>query len=177
MIKTERLTIAPFDMRYLQDYFDGFDEEVTRFQWPDPFTDIDAARDTLRIFMEEMERGEGLLFSVLSMTGRFMGSVEVHGLSGDCPELGVWIVPAEQRKGFAYEALRAVLGHTEEKYGTQAFFYEADVRNVASVKLLGKLESDYDVTERDVERCVTDSGKELALRGDVLRKRDGGRVS
>lgn len=171
MIKTARLLIAPFDMKYLRDYFDGFDGEITKYQWPDPFPDLDSARDTLQGFLEEMARGEGLIFSVLSQGGRFLGSVEVHGLNGECPELGVWIAAPEQRKGYAYEALAAVIAYTRKKYGKQVFFYEADVRNEASMKLLSKLTGDHDIKEQSLERCATDSGKELALRGYVLKAR------
>ena len=171
MIKTERLDILPFDMRYLRDYFDGFNGEITRYQWPDPFPDMGSARDVLQGFLEEMERGESLLFAILSPAGKFLGSVEVHGLDGDCPELGVWIAAPEQRKGYAYEALAAVLAYTREKYGQRAFFYEADVRNEASMKLLHKLESDYDVAEQEPEDCVTDSGKALRSQGFLLKAR------
>lgn len=63
MIKTERLTIAPFEMKYLRDYFGGFDGEITKYQWPDPFADVERARDLLQGFLDEMARGEGLVFS------------------------------------------------------------------------------------------------------------------
>lgn len=168
MIKTERLLIAPFDLKYLRDYFDGFDREITKYQWPDPFPDMDAARDTLQGFLDEMAGGECLVFSVLSQDGRFLGSVEVHGLNGDCPELGVWIAVSEQHNGYAYETLAAVLGYTGKKYGKRTFFYEADVRNEASIRLLHRLESDHDVVEQGLEKCVTDSGKALELRGYIL---------
>ncbi len=171
MIKTKRLLIAPFEMKYLQDYFDGFDAEITKYQWPDPFPDLDSARDVLQGFLEQMERGEGLIFAILSPAGKFLGSAEVHGLTGDCPELGVWITGPEQRKGYAGEALTAVLGYARAEYGKRAFFYEADVRNEASIRLLHKLESDYDVVEQEPEDCVTDSGKALRLRGSLLKAR------
>ena len=140
MIKAERLLIAPFDMKYLRDYFDGFDEDITKYQWPDPFGDMESARESLQGFLEEMARGESLIFSVLSQDGRFLGSVEVHGLDGDCPELGVWITAPEQNKGYAYEALGAVLNYVGKEYGKRTFFYEADERNLASTRLLHKLE-------------------------------------
>ena len=171
MIKTERLLIAPFDMKYLKDYFDGFDEDITKYQWPDPFPDMDTARETLQGFLEEMARGESLIFSILSQNGRFLGSVEVHGLNWECPELGVWIAAPEQRKGYAYEALAAVLNYVGKEYGKRKFFYEADDRNDASVRLLHKLESDHDVEEQGLEECITDSGKALQLRGYVLTAR------
>lgn len=159
MIKTKRLTIMPFDMKYLNDYFNGFNEEITRFQWPDPFASIDDAKNTLRDFMNEMEKGETLLFSILSKTDKFLGSVEIHGLTGECPELGVWVAASEQNKGYAYEALCAVLDYARSKYGKSQFFYEADIRNEASIKLLHKFEGSYEIIEQEPEILTTDSGK------------------
>ncbi len=172
MIKTERLTIAPFEMKYLRDYFDGFDGEITKYQWPDPFASVDGARDLLRAFLDEMARGESLVFSILSHDGRFLGSVEVHALPEARPELGVWVIKSEQNKGYAYEALRAVLDYTRAEYDKRAFFYEADIRNEASVKLLHKLEDGYEILEQGLEECTTDSGKALRLRGYVLKAKE-----
>ena len=169
MLKTERLILAPFDMKYLQDYFNGFNEEITKFQWPDSFENIDDARNMLQDFLSEMEQGETLFFSILSNRGEFLGSVEIHGLTGECPELGVWIIASEQNKGYAYEALYAALNYTSSKYGKYEFFYEADIRNEASIKLLHKFENDYEIIEQEPERLTTDSGKELELQGHIIK--------
>jgi len=32
MIQTERLTIKRFEMKYLDDYFIGFNEDITKYQ-------------------------------------------------------------------------------------------------------------------------------------------------
>lgn len=170
-MKTERLILTPFEMKYLRDYFEGFDGEVTRYQWPEPFARIEDARAALRTFLDEMERGDTLLLSILSGDGRFLGSVEVHGLRGDCPELGIWLRASERNRGYAQEALRAVLGDVRSKYGKRAFFYEADVRNAASLRLLHALEDAYEIVERETEALTTDSGKALQLRGHILRAR------
>lgn len=169
MIKTERLSIEPFDMKNLKDYYDGFDEAITKFQWPDPFKNIDDARTLLQDFLNEMEQGETLFVSILSKNNKFLGSVEIHGLNEDCPELGVWITTSEQNKGYAYEALSAVLDYAKRKYVKTAFYYEADVRNIGSMKLLRKFEDRYEIVEQEVENLTTDSGKKLELQGFVLR--------
>lgn len=119
--------------------------------------------------MHEMERGEMLLFSVLSKQGEFLGSVEIHGLAGECPELGVWIIGSEQGKGYAYEALNAALDYAGAKYHRNSFFYEADIRNAASISLLRKFENRYEIAEQGFEKLTTDSGKELELQGYVLK--------
>ena len=160
---TGNVQIVPFEMKYLEDYYRGFNAEITKYQWPDPFESMDAAREMLEGFLEEMERGETLLYSILSPDKTFLGSVEIHGLDGDCPEVGVWIREPEQNKGYARAALKAAMDTAREKYGKTAFFYEADVRNIGSMKLLRKFEGDYEILDRGVEKMTTDSGKELEL--------------
>lgn len=169
MIHTKRINIVPFDMKYLLDYYHGFNQEITKFQWPDPFENSDSAKSMLQEFLNEMEREETLLFSILSRNDAFLGSVEVHGLTGACPELGVWIIESEQNKGYAYEALNEVLRDVSAKYGKDSFFYEVDVRNIASTKLLHKFENQYEIIERGFEKSTTDSGKVLELQGYILQ--------
>lgn len=169
MIIRERITIAPFEMKNLKDYNSGFNEEITKFQWPDPFDSLDDARIMLQGFLDEMEREETLIFSILSKNETFLGSIEVHGLSGDCPELGVWIITSEQGKGYAYEALSAVLDYTHTRYGKTVFYYETDVRNTGSMKLLHKFEDNYEIIEQGFEKVTTDTGKELELQGFILQ--------
>ncbi len=171
MIKSERTNIVPFEMKYLNNYFWGFNAEITKFQWPDPFESIDDARSILQNFLNEMDREETLLFSILSKNNDFLGSVEIHGLTEDCPELGIWIVQLEQNKGYAYEALNAVLDYVRSKYDKSEFYYEADIRNTGSIKLLRKFDEKYEIIERGFERFTTDSGKDLELQGYILKTR------
>lgn len=169
MIETGRLIIAPFEMKYLNHYFSGFNAEITRYQWPDPFESVEDARAALEAFLNEMDRKETLIFSILSRKDAFLGSVEIHGLTGECPEVGVWIIASEQKKGYAYEALSAVLEHVRLSYGKTAFYYEADIRNAGSIKLLRKFSEGYEIIDQGLERLTTDSGKDLELQGYMLK--------
>ena len=171
MIRSERINIVPFEMKYLNHYFNGFNAEITNFQWPDPFESIDDARSTLQEFLNEMERDETLLFSILSKNGEFLGSVEIHGLVEECPELGIWIIESVQNNGYAYEALNAVLDYVRSKFEKTKFYYEADIRNIGSIKLLHKFDEKYEIIEQGLEKLTTDSGKELELQGYVLKTR------
>ena len=169
MIKSERLHMVPFEMTYLNDYFKGFNEEVTKYQWPDPFESIEDAGLTLQTFLDEMAREETLLFSILSQGEEFLGSVEVHWLAGDCPELGVWIIESAQNKGYAYEALNAVLDYLQASYDKAEFYYEADIRNTGSIRLLRKFGNKYEILEDGFQSLTTASGKRLELQGYVLK--------
>ena len=164
-----RIRIVPFEMKYLNDYYNGFDDEITKYQWPDPFNSIDDARELLQRFLDEMKKDETLLFAIINEDDRFVGSVEMHGLSEDSPELGVWIIEPQQRKGYAYEALTYILNLAQDEYGKNSFFYEADIRNVGSTKLLNKFSDCYEIDNFDVEEFVTDSGKELQLQSSILK--------
>ena len=171
MIKTKRLNIVPFEMKYLNNYFNGFNAEITKYQWPDPFDSIEEAKVMLQEFLNEMDKGETLIFSILSNNDEFIGSVEVHGLTDDCPELGIWILQTEQNKGYAYEALNSVLEYVRANYKKSAFYYEADIRNIGSIKLLYKFNDKYEIIEQGLEKLTTDSGKDLELQGYILRTR------
>lgn len=169
MLKTERLQIVPLDMDCLEKYYEGFNSEITKYQWPDPFETIEDARGLLQDFINEMKAEESLFYSILDDKDKFIGSVEVHGLSEECPELGIWISECEQKKGYAYEALKAVLDHACMNYHKRTFFYEADIRNEGSTKLLHKLENQFEILKQGLEETTTDSGKMLKLQGYVLK--------
>ena len=169
MITCDRIHIVPFDMKYLKNYYDEFNTEITKYQWPDPFESIEDARSALQGFLNEMAREETLLCSLLSKDDAFIESVEIHGLAEDCPELGIWVKEAEQGKGYAYEALNAFLDYVHSKYGKIQFYYEADIRNAGSIKLLHKFNAKYDIVEKNLEELTTNSGKKLKLQGYVLR--------
>ena len=166
-----KIQIVPFTMDYLNDYYEAFNEEITKYQWPDPFETEDDAKDLLQSFVDEMETGDTLLYSLLSEDGTFLGSSEVHALKEECPEVGVWIVQSEWNKGYAYKALKAALDAAFEEFGKTQFFYEADVRNIGSMKLLRKFEDEYEIIEQPSEKMTTDSGKELELQGFILKKK------
>ena len=54
-------------------------------------------------------------------------------------------------------------------YGKREFFYETDIRNIGSIKLLHKFEDEYEIIEQELEKMTTDSGKELELQGYIMR--------
>ncbi len=69
-----------------------------------------------------------------------IGDVGVHvDASGDVAEIGYTIAPAFQRRGYATEAMRALLGELEGAYGIRRFIARTDPRNVASIALLARL--------------------------------------
>jgi len=70
---------------------------------------------------------------------------------------------------YAYKALDEVFKYVSVKYGKDSFFYEANIRNIASTKLLRKFEDQYEIIEQGFEKLITDSGKKLELQGYILK--------
>ena len=171
-------------MDYLDDYFRRFDADVTKYQYPEPFETVDDAGEFLQGFIDEMEAEEMLFLSILDEAGKFVGSAEVHGLKEDVSELGIWINKDQRQKGYAYEALSAAIAYAADTYKKNRFFYEADIRNEGSQKLLKKLAGEGSTQEGpagegsdaknltceplNLDKFTTESGKYLELQGYML---------
>lgn len=167
MIETGRLRIVPFEMKYLEDYYLGFDEEITKYQYPDPFESMSAAKEVLQGFIHCMEQEEMVFLSILTLNGDFIGGVEVHGLGEQYPELGIWVKKPAQQKGCAYEALAGVLEFVDEHYHKDWYVYEADIRNAGSMKLVEKFE----YKKESLDEFVTETGKSLALQKFLIQRK------
>lgn len=158
-IRTERLVLVPFELKYLNDYYQGFDEEITQYQYPDPFDSAESAETLLREFIDEMNRGEMLFLAILGQEGEFAGGLEVHGLAEEYPELGIWLKKEFQGRGYAYEVLSHILQYLNRTYQKEWYVYEADIRNKSSIGLVAK----FSYREEGIDELTTESGKELKL--------------
>ena len=65
-----------------------------------------------------------------------------------------------------------MLDDVRSKYDKTAFYYEADIRNTGSMRLLRKLEKKYEIIEQGLESVTTDSGKHLELQGYILKAKE-----
>jgi aminoglycoside 6'-N-acetyltransferase len=74
-------------------------------------------------------------------TGTLVGDVALHFVEAqpDTVELGVTLARAHQGRGFATEALRAVIGWLFEHHGTHRVLAQADARNAAVRRLLERV--------------------------------------
>ena len=165
-IMTPRLRIVPFDMKYLDFYYREWNEEVTKYQYPDPYSSIEDARMGLQSFIDEMERGETLFLTILKRDNDVpIGGFEVHGLKEDVPELGVWIERGEWNKGYASETLEHMLSFLKSHYPKERYLYEADVRNEPSMSMVSHLNYE----KRELDEFTTESGKALRLQQFYVR--------
>lgn len=112
-LRTGRLTLRPPGKADAADVFAAVDPEVGRWlPWA-----VDYSHDrALRWCTEEAYRdlGKEINFAIVpDVTGRFGGVIGMSRADWDSgvAEVGYWIGPADRRRGYVAEALRAVAGH------------------------------------------------------------------
>lgn len=164
-LRTERLVIQPFREDFLEDYYREFTDEITRYQYPDPFPDRKAAKDLVSVFVADMERGDMLELVILTPRGEFLGSMEAFGLKEEAPEVGLWLKRDAQGKGYGHEALKALLDYLNGTGHYKHYIYEADVRNLPSIRLAEK----FPFEKGGCEDVVTETGKKLRLQTYWIR--------
>ena len=106
-----------------------------------------------------MARGNMLELVILTHGGEFLGSMEAFGLREKTPELGLWLKRAAQGRGYAQEAMRALLDALNARGAYPYYLYEVDVRNLPSIHLVEKFRFE----KGGYEEITTQSGKLLKL--------------
>lgn len=157
--ETERLMIRPFDLSYLEEYAREFTAEITKYQFPDPFPDMETANRVMSGFVKEMEGEQMLELVVLGRDGEFLGCVDVFGIQEKVPEMGIWLKQSAHGSGYGYEALRAVVDELNKTGKYQYYIYELDVRNAPSIHLVEK----FPFEKGSYGEITTESGKKLML--------------
>lgn len=81
---------------------------------PHPYSEADG-----RVFVEEIARGdEEFAWSILC-DGAYIGTVGLHLLPGEAPELGYWLGEPYWGQGYATEAARAVVAAARDAGATE----------------------------------------------------------
>jgi RimJ/RimL family protein N-acetyltransferase len=141
---TDRLTIRRFrasDVRAFAGY--RSEPEVARYQsWAAPFSTEQAHRFIDALAASDPDTpGQWFQFAVTeSASGRLLGDVAA-GIDADprLARIGFTLAPAAQGRGFATEAVVALLDYLFRTRGKHRVSADCDPRNRASVRLLERL--------------------------------------
>ncbi|MFJ6984659.1 MULTISPECIES: GNAT family N-acetyltransferase [unclassified Streptomyces] len=143
LIETSRLTLRRFrpdDAPALAAY--RSDPEVARYQgWTAPVSPRDAAELVREFAAGDPARPGWFQYAVeLTAEGSLVGDVGVRlHENGMQAELGFTLAPARQGRGYASEAVRAVLGDLFDGRGLHRVSAECDARNTPSARLLERV--------------------------------------
>jgi len=143
VLTTERLLLRWMDERDTDAHFAVFsDPEVTRYWSASPWTDRAQAAQGIADTMANYADGSGLRFGiVLRTSGELIGNTSLHHFfeqNRRC-EIGYALGSRHWGKGYAYEALHALLDHGFQALGLNRIEADIDPRNAASGRVLEKL--------------------------------------
>lgn len=139
---TERLVIEPVTINDLQDVAEyACDLDNAKYMIYLPYPSVEALKDYLDLSEKKWgtEAPDIYEFSV-KYEGHVIGGVSIY-MSDDRSfgELG-WIISKKHwRKGFAFEATKAVMKFAVEELGLDTLTAECDERNEPSYRLMEKL--------------------------------------
>lgn len=134
MIQTERLILRPItatDLHAFQAILS--DTHVMRYWSSLPHADLETTREWLEREMA-ITPDEGFTLAI-EHQGRMIGKVGAHRL----PEIGYVLAREAWGRGFAGEALAAIIAHLFATTALPRLTADVDPRNEASLRLLARL--------------------------------------
>ena len=139
---TQRLVIREQTVDDIDALYDIYsDKEITRYT-EDLFDDPEEERAYLRDYIDKQYRFYefGIWAITLKEDGRLIGRAGISVREGfDVPEIGYVIGTKYQRRGYAREALSAIVGYAEEELGMDRLIAFTKEKNSPSVRLLESL--------------------------------------
>ncbi|KAA8784800.1 GNAT family N-acetyltransferase [Paenibacillus amylolyticus] len=132
------------------------DPEVARFMNISPFSDEKQALEMIQLLADLAEKKQAIRFSIMEReSGTIMGSCGYNYLDGEQAraEIGYDLAKAYWGRGYAMEAVSALLTHGFSALQLNRIEAKVDPRNVSSIKLLEKLDFVREGTLRGYERA------------------------
>ena len=143
-IVTERLRLDPLRLRDAEPFFHNrSDPAVARYQMWRPVS-IEEVREFITQQQALVPGTPGAWFQLgirLLASEALIGDAGVHLPTGQerQAEIGVTIAPEFQGKGFATEAVRALLSHLFEALRMHRVYASVDPRNLPSLRLMERI--------------------------------------
>lgn len=166
MINTRNLKLVPVTINDAPLYFKEFSPEITEYQISAPFENIESAKKLIKEFNNYKAEGIHLILTILNKNNVFTGSLEIYNLNTKTPEIGLWICKKYQRKGYAFESILGLVNFLKNNSLLyDGIYYEADIRNISSIKLaekLGAVKESFHIEKNDL-------GVELKLNKYIIK--------
>ncbi|HZX26315.1 MAG TPA: GNAT family protein [Telluria sp.] len=116
------------------------DPQVMRYGASPPWTDMRQAHRQIEQTLEDYASGKAARLAV-ELRGELIGNVSLYDLDAQnrrC-DLGYFLSPAHQGRGYMSEALRAAFGLAFDGWDLNRIEADVDPRNAASIQLLERL--------------------------------------
>lgn len=151
---TPRLVLRAVEDGDRQKVFEGFSNaEVTRY-FDITYSTYESTSVQMEWYATNRKEESGYAWAVCDKTsGDVMGIFSLYFINKNHKraELGYWLLPPYWNKGFATEAITAILNYAKKELNLHRISAEIEPANTASLKLLQKLGFKQDGTLRDYE--------------------------
>lgn len=143
-IKTDRLLIRSMTSKDVETtYAYQGDEELTKYMLYMPDESIEVTAEFIRGIEEEQNGNNPKRFEmIVLLENEHIGGVSIY-IEEDDPKVGElgWLIKKEfQGKGYITEAAKALMEYSFENLGLEKIYARCDSRNIASEKVMKKLE-------------------------------------
>jgi len=145
-IDTERLTLIPITLQIAEGLINGDSSAIlklgmrTNKDWP-----TNDTNDILPIIVETLKNSEPSGFETWMIERKdskeIIGDIGFHGMPDENGEveIGYGLVESERRKGFGFEAARAIMDFAIAHEAVKVIKADCLINNVPSIRILEKL--------------------------------------
>lgn len=141
-IRTERLVLKPLGPEFLESTCEySLDIENTRYMMYLPDESAEETKRFLTAVEQEWKKEKPKFFEfAVTLNDKHIGAVSIDFFDDfQSGELG-WIIAKDYwRKGYAYEASKAVVETCRKTMNVKKFFAHCDSENIASMSVMKKL--------------------------------------
>lgn len=148
-IESDRLLLVPISMKYKEEIFKEFSDEIVVYMYPAPAKNISETEEFIKSSLKGLGAGSNLQIVILDKNSEeFLGCAGLHHVDTKTPEMGVWLKKSAHGNGYGKEAMAAIKKWADENVDYEYIIYPAADKNIASRKipesLGGKIAREYD---------------------------------
>lgn len=134
-ITTQRLQLESLSMKYVQEIFKEFTDEVTKYLRAITPKHIEEEEKRILETQEKHEKWTDLRLVVTDAEGVFIWCCGVMGLATQTPELWLRIKQSARWKGYGKEMIGALIKRLENHKEFDYIIYRACTENIGSQKI------------------------------------------
>ena len=148
-ISTNRLLLQATSMKYKEEIFKEFTEEITTYMYPRPPKEVSETETFIKETIERIKDNQDLVVTIVKQESQeFLGCAGIHEIDKTNPELGIWLKKTAQGNKYGLEAISALKYWADTNLNYEYCSYPVERTNIASRKipeaLGGKVAREFD---------------------------------
>lgn len=148
-ILTNRLLLQATSMKYKEEIFKEFTEEITTYMYPRSPKEVSETETYINETIARIKNNQDLVVTIVKQESQeFLGCAGIHEIDKTNPELGIWLKKTAQGNKYGLEAIAALKYWADTNLNYEYCIYPVDRANIASRKipeaLGGKIAREFD---------------------------------